>query len=136
MLFCWVIPETFTLSTSLEVPYRYKLFQYSLDWYGTAVRVEGGFGRYRWFVYIIMLLLRKASWLLYCIVGHLNLTSAPPILLVLLEPHSKAVREKSDCTDLRVIKPTNQVLPSSGFRVPLCNETCNVDVKPKQAITV
>ena len=27
----------------------------------------------------------------------------------------KGVREKIDCTDLYVIKPTNQVLPSSGF---------------------
>ena len=41
-----------------------------------AVRVEGGFGRYRWFVYIIKLLLREASWLLYCIVGHPNRLSA------------------------------------------------------------
>ena len=29
-----------------------------------AVRVEGGFGSYRWFVYITTLLLRDASWLL------------------------------------------------------------------------
>ena len=32
------------------------------------------------------ILLRKTSWLLYCIVGHLNTASAPSILLVLLEP--------------------------------------------------
>ena len=30
----------------------------------------------------------------------------------------KSVREKTDCTDLWVIKLTNQVSPSSGFRVP------------------
>ena len=59
---------------------------YSIDapW---AVWVEDGFGSYRWFVYITTLLLREASWLLYCIVGHLNPSSAPSILLVLLEPH-------------------------------------------------
>ena len=49
-----------------------------------AVWKEGGLVSYRWFV---TLLLRDASWLLYCIVGHLNPTSAPSILLVLLEPH-------------------------------------------------
>ena len=32
----------------------------------------------------------------------------------------KGVGEKNDCTDLWVIKPTNQVLPSSGFRVLYC----------------
>ena len=52
-----------------------------------AVQVEGGLVSYRWFVYIATLLLRDASWLLYCIVGHLNPTSAPSILLVLLKPH-------------------------------------------------
>ena len=31
---------------------------------------------------------------------------------------SKPFWKKSDCTDLWVIKLTNQVLPSSGFRVP------------------
>ena len=30
----------------------------------------------------------ETSWLLYCIVGHLNPASAPSILLILLEPHS------------------------------------------------
>ena len=35
-----------------------------------VVWLEGGFGSYRWFVYITTLLLREASWLLYCIVGH------------------------------------------------------------------
>ena len=46
----------------------------------------GGFGSYRWFVYIT-LMLRETSWLLYCFVGHPNPFSAPSILLVLLEPH-------------------------------------------------
>ena len=55
-----------------------------------AVRVEGGLGSYWWFVYITTLLLREASWLLYCIVGHPNPASAPSILLVLLEPHLSA----------------------------------------------
>ena len=52
-----------------------------------AVRVEGGVGSYRWFVYITTSLWREASWLLYCIVGHPNPASALSILLVLLEPH-------------------------------------------------
>ena len=52
-----------------------------------AVPVEGWFGSYRWFVFITTLLLREASWLLYCTVGHPNPVSAPSILLVLLEPH-------------------------------------------------
>ena len=52
-----------------------------------AVLVEGGFVSYRWFVYITTLMLQEASWLLYCIVGHPNLASAPSILLVLLEIH-------------------------------------------------
>ena len=52
-----------------------------------AVWVEGWFGSYRWFVYITTLLLREASWVLYCIVGHPNHASAPSVLLVLLEPH-------------------------------------------------
>ena len=51
-----------------------------------TVWVEGGFWCYRWFVYITTLLLREASRLLYCIVGHPNPASAPSILLVLLEP--------------------------------------------------
>ena len=32
----------------------------------------------------------------------------------------KGVWEKTDCTDLWVMKPTNQVSPSSGFRDPHC----------------
>ena len=52
-----------------------------------SVRVEGGFGNYRWFVYITTLLLREASLLLYCIVGHRNPASATSILLVLSERH-------------------------------------------------
>ena len=52
-----------------------------------AVPVEGWFGSYRWFVFITTLLLREASWLLYCTVGHQNPVSAPSIFLVLLEPH-------------------------------------------------
>ena len=31
---------------------------------------------------------------------------------------------KTDCTDLWVIKPTNQVSPSSGFMVPHCFMNC------------
>ena len=54
-----------------------------------VVSVEGGFGSYGWFVYITTLLLRDASWLLYCIVGHPNPASSPSILLVLFEPHYK-----------------------------------------------
>ena len=52
-----------------------------------VVWVAGGFGSYRWFVYITTLLLREASWLLHRIVGHPNPASALSILLVLLEPH-------------------------------------------------
>ena len=52
-----------------------------------AVRVEGGFGSYRRFTYTTMLLMREASWLPYCIVGHPYPASAPSLLLVLLEPH-------------------------------------------------
>ena len=52
----------------------------------------GRVGSYQWFVYIATLLLREASWLLYCIVGHSNPASAPSILLVLLELHFKATR--------------------------------------------
>ena len=37
---------------------------------------------------------------------------------------SKHIREKTDCTDQGVMKPTNQVSPSSGFGVPsLCSKT-------------
>ena len=46
-----------------------------------------GSGSYRWFVYITTLLLQEASGLPNCIVGHPNSTSAPSILLVLLDPH-------------------------------------------------
>ena len=59
---------------------------YSID--GTMDTSGGGWVRkLSWFVYITTLLLRGACWLVYCIVGHLNPASAPPILLVLLEPH-------------------------------------------------
>ena len=55
-----------------------------------VVWVAGGYGSYRWFVYITTLLLREGhpGLILYCIVGHPNTASAPSTLLVLLEPHS------------------------------------------------
>ena len=55
-----------------------------------AAMAQGSSGSYRWFVYIT-LLLWEASGLLDCIVGHLNCTSAPSILLVLLESHWIAI---------------------------------------------
>ena len=63
-----------------------------------AIGSLGDFGSYRWFVYITTLLLREASWLLYCIVGHPKPASAPSILLVLLEPHCFKIL-LSECTN-------------------------------------
>ena len=42
----------------------------------SSVRVDCGFGSYRWFVYITTLLLRDASWILILVVGHPNGLSA------------------------------------------------------------
>ena len=58
---------------------------YPID--GAIVSSGGGRVRQLSMVYITTLLLREASWLLYCIVGHPNPASAPSIMLVLLEPH-------------------------------------------------
>ena len=52
-----------------------------------AVRVEGGFGSCRWFVYIATLLLREASWLQIALWDTRTPASAPSILWFLLEPH-------------------------------------------------
>ena len=43
------------------------------------------------------------------------------LLLSITYEFLKSAREKkTDCTNLWVIKPTNQVSPSNGFRVPHC----------------
>ena len=43
------------------------------------------------------------------------------VILLLSMTHQFQSRSgKTDCTDLRVIKLTNQVSPSSGFRIPIC----------------
>ena len=56
---------------------------YSID----GAMVKGGCGSKRWIASVRTLLLREASGLLNCIVGHPNFSSAPSILLVLLEPY-------------------------------------------------
>ena len=80
---------------------------------------------------------RQPVWITQCRWHHDPLVKQWPLSLLLSMTHKyllsmtyhcyclwhinlKGVREKTDCTDIWVIKPINQVSPSSGFWVPHC----------------